>query len=141
VIGDRGKSNESLGKLLSSARDGCFAECGDTESELNLQRRSLLNLEARTRANDSSIRYLATYDSIMRLVEIWRLQFGYRLGRHPHQGMIATATLLAPRIQRDEVRALVDARHRLKKDGVRPAEDLQQLLCDLHLQLQEQVIP
>lgn len=137
------RSSDLVQQLAISAREGLFQRCDDPSHELRSQYRTLARLrsKASSAGADANARFLATYDSVMRLVEIRLLSCGFRLGRQPHQGMIATVEALLPQMRRNDIKEVVNARHGLKKSGITPSGEAFNLLAQIHDDLVPQVTP
>jgi len=135
------RSSDLVQQLVISAREGLFQRCDDPSHELRSQYNSLARLHSKASSADANARFLATYDSVMRLVEIRLLSCGFRLGRQPHQGMIATVEALLPQMRRNDIKEVVNARHGLKKSGITPSGEAFSLLAKIHDDLAPQVTP
>ena len=93
----------------------------DVAGELDRQHRSLDRLSQRSSSSDNVVAFLATYDSMMRIVEIALLTCGYRFGKHPHRAFKdLVGAVLGPETGVEEI---VSVRHRTKKSGYRPSAE------------------
>lgn len=114
-------ANTALSSLVADSPPGWFSAEHQVERELTAQRASLERLRVRARAGEGNSRFLASYDCLMRHVELLLLQVGHRLGTSPHRGMVAVVQTVLPGIDRHALEAIVQERHRCKKEGVSPS--------------------
>ena len=120
---DRGNElDECIDRLFAA---GDLVVTDDVELELVRQRRSLAALDAKATRGTATSRYLATYDGLMRVVEIACVHRGYRFGSHPHRAMKA---IVLAACDDSNVDAAVSHRHDVKKTGAPVDEATFQLL-------------
>lgn len=115
-------AHAALSSLVTESPSGWFSAEHHVEREITAQQSSLDRLRARAQQGRGNTRFLANYDCLMRHVELLLLHVGYRLGSSPHRGMVAVVQTVLPEVDRLAVEAIVQERHRCKKEGVAPSE-------------------
>lgn len=98
---------------------GLLLTVDDPLAEIAQQQRSLKALQSRSSSSDIGVSYLAIYDSMMRYAEIAMLKGGKKFGDTPHLALRTLCTLLMPDVP---IASVIEARHRMKKGGIRPTD-------------------
>jgi len=131
-------NREEFVASLVRSKECISVEPGRWVIEIIKQRRSLVYLRSKLGSIDQNDVYLATYDILMRRVEMWLLRYKVQFGEHPH----ATLKKIVHRLNVDDtnigIDELVSIRHSTKKNffGVPPGalEALQRITAAFELE-------
>lgn len=83
----RGRAEEEFVSSLVIRGECTRVEPDRARKELASQQQSLMRLKAKLDSSNENVRFLASYDTLMRHVEMWLLSHGVRLGDSPHATM------------------------------------------------------
>ena len=115
--------NELIQNLVN---DSLIKKCTNKDLEIAKQKSSYQQLLKRAQTPDLRVQYLANYDALIRLVEIYLLSFGFTLSDQPHS---ATRKLISGILPNSNFAELIKMRHEVKKsDAVPKLTDLQELI-------------
>ena len=115
--------NELIQNLIS---ESLIKKCTNQDLEIAKQKSSYQQLLKRAETPDLRVQYLANYDALIRLVEIYLLSFGFTLSDQPHS---ATRKLISGILPNSNFAELIKMRHEVKKsDAVPKLTDLQELI-------------
>ena len=115
--------NELIQNLIS---ESLIKKCTNQDLEIAKQKSSYQQLLKRAETPDLRGQYLANYDALIRLVEIYLLSFGFTLSDQPHS---ATRKLISGILPNSNFAELIKTRHEVKKsDAVPKKTNLQELL-------------
>ena len=114
--------NELIQTLVS---ESLIKKCTNKDLEIARQKSSYQQLLKRAETSDLRVQYLANYDALLRLLEIYLLNFGYLLGDHPHSAARRILNHLKPEF---DISNLITLRHQVKKSDRQPTlVDIQNL--------------
>ena len=114
--------NELIQNLVS---ESLINKCTNKDLEVARQKSSYQQLLKRAQTPDLRVQYLANYDALLRLLEIYLLNFGYLLGDHPHSAARRIINHLTPEF---DISNLITLRHQVKKSDHQPTlVDIQNL--------------
>lgn len=106
--------NELIQNLIS---ESLIKKCTNQDLEIAKQKSSYQQLLKRAETPDLRVQYLANYDALLRLLEIYLLNFGYLLGDHPHSAAREIINHLTPEF---DISNLITLRHQVKKSDHQP---------------------
>ena len=114
--------NELIQNLV---KESLIKKCPNQDLEIAKQKSSYQQLLKRAQTPDLRVQYLANYDALLRLVEIYLLNFGYLLGNHPHSAARRILNCLTAELN---ILNLITLRHEVKKSNHQPTlVDIQNL--------------
>ena len=98
-------------------QESLIKKCANIDAEIIKQRSSYQQLLKRAESTDLRIAYLANYDALLRLLEIYLLNFGYLLGNHPHAAARRILNYLTTEF---DISNVITIRHQVKKSNLQP---------------------
>lgn len=113
------KSAVSESLVASLLKDGKLKFCEDSGA-LDSQIQQLQRLKMRIADSNSTRRFLASYDAIMRLSEIQVAINGFLFDAAPHVAMRQIVVEICPEFSENALKLLSDIRHRAKKNNFPP---------------------
>jgi hypothetical protein len=115
--------NELIQNLIN---ESLVKKCMNIDSEIAKQKSSYQQLLKRAETTDLQVAYLANYDALLRLVEIYLLSFGFTLSDQPHS---AARKLIGGILPNSNFAELIKTRHEVKKsDAIPKKANLRELL-------------
>lgn len=114
--------NELIQNLVNKS---LIKKCTNKELEIAKQKSSYQLLLKRAETPDLRVQYLANYDALLRLVEIYLLSFDFTLSDQPHSAARKILNYLKPELN---ISNLITLRHQVKKSNHQPTPvDIQNL--------------
>jgi hypothetical protein len=115
--------NELIQNLVN---ESLIKKCPNQDLEIAKQKSSYQQLLKRAQTPDLRVQYLANYDALLRLVEIYLLSFGFTLSDQPHS---AARKLIGGILPNSNFAELIKTRHEVKKsDAIPKKANLRELL-------------